>query len=1051
LAPQRATDGRAVLLPGTEPSKEHGKEHGKEQEKDGGDQSQALVCVPGHVKWVGTRTQDDPEFVQDVVRNLERHCLVPGAPGFEFSCGTGGKRVPFPYQRVLGCLLRPDTPVQRTLVVWMTGAGKTQGMVQVLDNYYQDPRPKVVLVPNKKVAENFVSEFIEVDSQYKAFVDRYLTGRNYGGKDFVTSAPKLHKWKCESEHCRAKGGTVNERSYRCVSCSALEKTTALPEVERLLEMNGIAHRAGEPGYPLAPVRTFGYRKAGGAQAVNRTLLPLKFAHSTGKTPGLVARRAKAWPGKDPANPYNHCIVLCDEAHNLVLPDEMKQYQDKRERLKKWLQGAADCTLAAFTATPVPSMGAAETDYAHLMDLVKGTQFKNAPNTGFILYYNTFNPGLFPATTPDLNTCNCLGSFIPVPLQGRNLVKYVAEHNRVFAQKRQHASDAAPVTGGAGNDKKEHRSKHGEGGGGEEEDQGPFTKAQAKLFNYCNMATYSAHAYSEGSKGLGETFRKGLLDDPVGNATKLARLTYDISSRPDEKTLVLVHRTHGFKGLVNAMSLLFDQAGVKWGGLYDADNTYTGTGDATVRAEHEEKNKAATRLIEQFNNFNPSSKKKYADGGEVRVLVADTAVFSEGVSFFGVRRLVLFNPPTSYKDYLQRIGRAFRACKSHISNLPPEDRTVAVDIYVAVIRRADVDALLDADQTVTKRTRKSADVQGGGGGGGGGKGSKGPRTDKGKARAPSRKKSASLRGLHIPEATIDVLAAQHLQRERALYVDFVNANFKDIALDRGLYDGGFQPRGPFGVPASELQAEAKAQAKAKAEAEAKAKAEAGDDKAKAGEDKAKAGEHKAKAGEDKAEAGNKTDEKGDTEKQDSGDAHGDGDRREPHEEGRRHRGRRHDRERSRRHDEYRRDRHGRRSDRHGRHSDRREQGRTEPREYVRITRPRNQVQTPKTQSPRARGLLGKAYDWLTSAGKRGADDPKGKEGHEGKQGKEGKGLLGLGGRWYTLGLGGGDDVRAPGLRPKSRTKVGPQRARSSGKKRLPTAARKRTSRRRPPRK
>jgi hypothetical protein len=443
-----------------------------------------------------------------------------------------------------------------------------------------------------------------------------------------------------------------------------------------------------------------------------------------------------------------------------------------------------------------------------------------------------------------------------------------------------------------------------------------------------------------------------------------------------------------------------------------------------------------------------------------------------VSFFGVRRLVLFNPPTSYKDYLQRIGRAFRACKSHISNLQPEDRTVAVDIYVAVIRRADVDALLDADQTVTKRTRKSADVQGGGGGG---KGSKGPRTDKGKARAPSRKKSASLRGLHIPEATIDVLAAQHLQRERAVYVDFVNAKFKDIALDRGLYDGGFQPRGPFGVPASELQAEAKAQTKAKPETEANAKAEA----------EAKA---KAEAGADnaKAEAGKKTDEKGDTEQQDSGDVHADAGRREPHEEGRGHHGRRHGRERSRRYDEYRRDRHGkrsdrhgrrsdrhgrysdrqgrrsdrhgrrsdrhgRRSDRHGRHGDRREQGRKEPREYVRITRPRNQVQTPKTQSPRARGILGKAYDWLTSADKRGTDDPRGTKGHEDKQGKEGKGLLGLGGRWYTLGLGGGDDVRMPGLRPQRRTKVGPQDARSSGKKRLPAAARKRTSRRRLPRK
>jgi hypothetical protein len=94
-----------------------------------------------------------------------------------------------------------------------------------------------------------------------------------------------------------------------------------------------------------------------------------------------------------------------------------------------------------------------------------------------------------------------------------------------------------------------------------------------------------------------------------------------NERPEEKTLVIVHRSDRFKGVVKAMSVLFGQAGVKWGALYDVDETFSGTGDDPATLHHEEREKhAAEELVEKFNAFNPSAARKYAaGGGEIRVL------------------------------------------------------------------------------------------------------------------------------------------------------------------------------------------------------------------------------------------------------------------------------------------------------------------------------------------------------------------------------------------------------------------------------------------------
>ena len=65
------------------------------------------------------------------------------------------------------------------------------------------------------------------------------------------------------------------------------------------------------------------------------------------------------------------------------------------------------------------------------------------------------------------------------------------------------------------------------------------------------------------------------------------------------------------------------------------------------------------------------------------MVADAKECGEGVSFFGVRRLILADVPGTAEDMLQRVGRAVRFM-GHAA-LPEADRDVDVRLYVATLK------------------------------------------------------------------------------------------------------------------------------------------------------------------------------------------------------------------------------------------------------------------------------------------------------------------------------------------------------------------------------
>ena len=81
------------------------------------------------------------------------------------------------------------------------------------------------------------------------------------------------------------------------------------------------------------------------------------------------------------------------------------------------------------------------------------------------------------------------------------------------------------------------------------------------------------------------------------------------------------------------------------------------------------------------------------------MVADAKECGEGVSFFGVRRLLLADVPLSTEDLMQRVGRAVRFM-GHAS-LPPSERTVEVRLYVASLKDG-----ATADEALVERLRSN---------------------------------------------------------------------------------------------------------------------------------------------------------------------------------------------------------------------------------------------------------------------------------------------------------------------------------------------------------
>lgn len=461
------------------------------------------------------------------------------------------------FQKTPVFLVHPKTPVHRFLVADRAGSGKTLIILFILQNFWRDPRPKILIFPNEEVLLNFFQELLRFPNKYRS----YCTGRL---------------------------GKLNPNNRNDVR-KAID----------LLQMKGELSKRGQRGYLYSPLLALRYTIAGGATVLGK---------SEGTLPIFRLRDRGRRDAGQTQSRYSDKIVMMDEYHNLLKPKaEVLQYRRKLENLRQALYDATDSVIVGFTATPIVDD---VKDAQRIVQEIKGREYEDAENDeGFVSFFQSLPTSIYPSVEPG-NPSRVFPYIREVAMQGYNAQYYKEAEQRLKV---------------------------------------PGAKRDRLLQNYCNLASYY---------GFRPKFRRLLRRSPFSYATKLAAVAEEVA-QDTRKTLILIHRNVGFRALVE----LLKRKRVSFASLY-------------APPKRTDKGKAKNVLTRYNSAAND-------EGQETRVLVADAKFYSEGVSFFPVRHLILVSPPATYADYEQRVGRVLRACK-YQQFLPDKDRSVEISMFVATL-------------------------------------------------------------------------------------------------------------------------------------------------------------------------------------------------------------------------------------------------------------------------------------------------------------------------------------------------------------------------------
>lgn len=471
----------------------------------------------------------------------------------------------FAYQDTVSFCLHPSTTIDRLLVIHRTGSGKTRTMIKVLDNYYFDLRPKVLIFPTQEVTNNFYLQLMSFDNKFSQVV--------------------------KAEYPNIEQRLNNRNTYN----------KALAELKDFLAMKGKLGSFKQGINQTSPLRAYSYSVAGGNSIFKGTrpndpIFKLNFVER--------------------GHEYSNKIILMDEFHNLISPSvDLMKYKPKLMKLKHALKNAKNSIIGGFTATPI--VDGLEKG-KELLEIVKGGRSGN--NEGYISYFNDLPRAIYPKIIIskmyiDIKKASSDSVKLKKSSKPKSNFEYYA---RAYLHRPEPNS--------------ENKAK----------------KEILKLCNYINMGSYYTQVR------LWEPFLK---KDPKKWATKMYHVIKDIEKHK-QKSLILIHRRAGFKGLVLAFKL-----------ISKADMFPNCTFCFTKAYDKED-----SKNIKEF------SKPNNLNGNKIKIFIADSSQFGEGVSFLGVRQLYLFNPALNFSEYLQLRGRVIRACASH-NDLPREKRDVTINICI----------------------------------------------------------------------------------------------------------------------------------------------------------------------------------------------------------------------------------------------------------------------------------------------------------------------------------------------------------------------------------
>jgi len=290
---------------------------------------------PKRDPYEGLPRQSSPGFAAAIERAAETR-----AKQWSLECRDGK---PFAYQDLIRFVADPRAdPNLRLGVFTPTGSGKTRQLISVLDNFYADPRPKMVILPDA-VRGQFIQEIARWPNRYLKAYARLDPPPGNG-------APPSAAW--------------------------------LSRFEEWLQMKGRMRAAGTPGELAAPVRFYSYSTACGAATMRMDDAFIKHSATLGAAPHPLQRK----------------VIVLDEVHTLVQPPaerfapgsiQMRNLDNLRGELLRRAQHSA---VVGLTATPVVP-GAADANA--LMAFLKGADHAHAPDGAFRVVFNQLTAPMYP--------------------------------------------------------------------------------------------------------------------------------------------------------------------------------------------------------------------------------------------------------------------------------------------------------------------------------------------------------------------------------------------------------------------------------------------------------------------------------------------------------------------------------------------------------------------------------------------------------------------------------------------------------------------------------
>eukprot|EP00931_Biecheleriopsis_adriatica_P029028 TRINITY_DN1728_c0_g1_i1.p1 TRINITY_DN1728_c0_g1~~TRINITY_DN1728_c0_g1_i1.p1 ORF type:complete len:1361 (-),score=330.68 TRINITY_DN1728_c0_g1_i1:38-4078(-) len=325
-----------------------------------------------------------------------------------------------PHQESAIFLAHPQSPVTRLLVDHPTGSGKTREIIEILDNFFDDPRPKIPIFPKDPVCRNFYAELLRWPSKYRDYFCCLMPEQ-------AAVAAQVPDWRMRRTSFWTLAG-LSEEVMRGL-CKDLRD---------ILEMKG-AFFCGKirptfeerfkqrfPGelLPAAPLRALRYTSAGGAHAKLRD------------DGNPVSSLFKIGFQSEGGNVYSNKVVVMDEAHNLVR--SQTQYQEQLSNLRELLFSASGTVLAGFTGTPI--LGDVS-EGRRLLDVIKGKSAMDLNDEGFLSSFHMRPQPLFPHSLPKglpdaVLTPKLRAQFVrKVVLQGEPLQRYDQKRRKDVPERR----------------------------------------------------------------------------------------------------------------------------------------------------------------------------------------------------------------------------------------------------------------------------------------------------------------------------------------------------------------------------------------------------------------------------------------------------------------------------------------------------------------------------------------------------------------------------------------------------------------------------------------